>query len=423
MAEYKDRIIDATLDRQLAATGAVLIEGAKWCGKTSTAEQHAQSVLYMNDPNAQNVSLAQSSPSLALRGETPRLIDEWLLVPALWDAVRFEVDHREGPSQFILTGSATPVDSEQLHHSGIGRIARVLMRPMSLYESGDSNGDVSLKDLFDQKEPVAGSCTLDLDNVAFLACRGGWPQATNVGREEGLILAENYYAELIESDISKVDGIKRDSGTTARILRSYARHLGQQASLESLRADVSAGDGADLGIDTMRSYINALRSIFIIEDAPAWNPNLRSNTAIRTSDTRYFVDPSIAMAALGISPDGALADMHTFGFVFENLAVRDLRIYAQALSGRVSHYRDSNGVECDVVIHLKDGRYGLVQIKTGANDESLESGAKALKTFREKLDTEKMSEPSFMMILTGNAANAYQRQDGVYVVPIGCLKP
>ena len=424
MKEYKPRIADTLLDRKLSSSGAVLIEGAKWCGKTSTAEQKAKSFFYLSDNRSQNLEIAESSPDISLKGDTPRLIDEWQLAPNLWDAIRFEVDHRDDFAQFILTGSATPIDKNKLHHSGIGRISRLLMRPMSLYESGESNGSVSLKNLFEQKTDIYGTSELSTEDIAFLICRGGWPKASGQKGDTALDIAENYYEGLIESDISRVDNVKRNSVFASKILRSYARNIGQQVSLETIRNDVKTTDGTDLSIDTISSYISALRSIFVVEDSPSWNPNLRSSTAVRTSDTRYLVDPSIAATALGIGPEGLLTDFNTFGFLFECLAIRDLRVYAQALNGIVSHYRDSSGLECDAVIHLKDGQYGLVQIKIGATDTPIENAISKLQLFKEKLDPEKTPEPSFMMVLTGNGTYAYRRkEDGIYIVPIGTLCP
>lgn len=425
MKEYLPRIADEQLKRKLAV-GVVLIKGAKWCGKTRTAEQQAKSELLMDDPEKreQNIALAKNSPSVALEGATPRLIDEWQMVPKLWDAVRFEVDRRGEGGQFILTGSAVPPDMSDVHHTGTGRVVGLLMRPMSLYESGDSTGEVSLSELFDAPERIGGNGKLDLKDIAFLTCRGGWPKVVKMERGAALTLAEAYYDGVINSDISRVDGVKRSSAIAGRIMRSYARFQGQQISLEQIRSDAEAMDGIPLSIDTVYDYVDALRKIYVIEDCSAWNPNLRSKASIRTSDTRYFVDPSIATQALEARPDDLIQDLNTFGFIFETLCMRDLRVYAEAIRKKVSHYRDSNGLECDAVIHSNDGGYGLVQIKLGSDDESIQDGVDKLKALRDTIDVSKMAAPSFMMVLSGNCPYAYKREeDGVYVVPVGCLKP
>lgn len=425
--KYITRIADEMLDFSLKTAGAVQVKGPKWCGKTSTAKRHARSELYMTDSEKreQNVRLAMSSPKNVLEGDTPRLIDEWQLVPTLWDAVRFEVDRRAEMGQFILTGSATPVNSKMIFHSGIGRITPLLMRPMTLFESGESSGTVSLKELFNQRLDISGESGIDLKELAFITCRGGWPRAVQLNsREIALAQAENYYQGLVQSDISKADNTHRNPEFASRIMRSYARFQGEQVSLEAIRKDVSASDSSPMSIDTVRSYVNALRQIFIVEDIPAWNPNLRSKAAIASSNTRYYVDPSIATAALGVSPTGLIDDLNTFGFIFETLCMRDLRVYAESIKGSVSHYRDSNGLECDAVVHLRDGRYGLIQMKLGADDAEIQDGIKKLKTLYDRLDFQKMPEPSFMMVLTGNGAYAYRdKESGVLIAPIGCIKP
>lgn len=423
--QYLPRIADQELKEKLVV-GAVLIKGPKWCGKTWTAEQIAKSSLLMDDPEKkeQNIALAQNSPTTALAGETPRLIDEWQLVPKLWDAVRFEVDRRGDSSQFILTGSAVPPDMTEVDHSGTGRIANLLMRPMSLYESGESTGEVSLRELFDAPEQISGTGPHGLEEIAFLTCRGGWPKAVGRVQDEALVLAKAYFDGLVENDITRVDGVRRNKDTASRILRSYARAQGQQMSFENIKNDTDAGDGAGVGIDTVYDYVQALRKLFVIEDSPAWNPNLRSKTAIRTSDTRYFVDPSIAAQAIGAKPEDLIADLSTFGFFFEDLCIRDLRIYAESLGKQISHYRDSNGLECDAVVHSKDGRYGLVEIKLGSDEENIKKGVDDLTGLDNIINKEEMPEPSFKMILCGNCPYAYRREeDGIYVVPIGCLKP
>ncbi len=419
---YKKRIADGLLLRKLAGKGAVLIEGAKWCGKTTTAEQIAKSVKYMTETGMveQNVQLAKLNPKLLLRGDIPRLIDEWQVAPQLWDSVRFESDH--GPlGQFILTGSSVLPDMSKVIHSGTGRIGWLKMRPMSLWESHESSGEVSLAELFTTPGQVGAINSVDIEQLAFLICRGGWPLAIDMEREIALDQAFDYVESVEKRDISKVDGVERDAVRVHRLLRSLARNQGSQASLGTIKADLTANEADTLSEDTIASYCKALKEIFVVEDSEAWNPNLRSKTAIRTRDTHYFTDPSIATAALGIGPDDLVNDLNTFGLFLETMAVRDLRVYAEALNGKVYHYRDKNGLECDAVVHLRDGRYGLVEIKLGG-DELINEGVETLKTLASKIDSTKMNEPSFMMVLTGVGTYAYKREDGVYVVPIGCLK-
>ena len=419
---YKKRIADSILQRKLSGKGAVLIEGAKWCGKTTTGEQIAKSILYMSQTGMeeQNIRLASLNPNLLLRGEIPRLIDEWQIAPQLWDSVRFESDH--GPvGQFILTGSSVPADMSKVLHSGTGRIGWLRMRPMSLWESQESTGEVSLGELFATPDQVGGINNMDIEQIAFLTCRGGWPLAVDMEREVALDQAFDYIEAVEKRDISKVDGVERDPTRVHRLLRSLARNQGSQASIGTIRADLEANEADSLSEDTIASYIKALKEIFVVEDSEAWNPNLRSKTATRTSDTRYFTDPSIATAALGIGPQDLVNDLNTFGLIFETLAVRDLRVYAEALNGKVYHYRDKNGLECDAVVHLRDGRYGLVEIKLGG-DDLIDEGAAALLKLSGKIDTGRMKAPSFMMVLVAVGRYAYRRDDGVYVVPVGCLK-
>ena len=423
--EYKPRIADALLSNKLKGMGAVLIEGPKWCGKTTTAEQQAESVIYMDNPQMRdsNIEAANIDPNLLLDGATPRLIDEWQIAPKLWDAVRFTVDHRGEDGQFILTGSAVPlIDKEELMktHTGTGRIGRIKMRPMSLWESGDSSGKISLKALF-AGEKQSAACQTRLDDIAYLSCRGGWPRAIFQDPEIALGRAYDYLDAVVHSDINRIDSSIKNPERVARLLRSYARHLGTQTSLAAISSDLSNNENNSFDVRTVQLYINALKLIFVIEDMGAWNPNLRSKAAIRTSDTRYFVDPSIAVAALGIGPKNLLSDLKTFGFIFENMCIRDLRVYAEALNGNVYHFRDSNGLECDAVVHLRNGQYGLIEIKLGG-DKLIEEGAANLLKLREKIDTDKMSSPAFMMVLTAVGNFAYQRKDGVYIVPISCLK-
>ena len=423
MEKYKKRVVDEILENKLKGKGAVLIQGPKWCGKTTTAEQISKSILYMTKPDEkeQNLTMAEINPSLLLQGEVPRLIDEWQIAPKLWDAVRYEIDHRNKEGQFILTGSSVPAKMSDVTHSGTGRFAWLLMRPMSLYESGESNGQVSLKDLFDKKEKIEGINDLDLEKIAYLVCRGGWPRSIFMEEKIALEQAYDYYDAIVYRDISEADGISRNHERVKNLMKSYARNIGTQASNDTIRSDMVANDSNSLDTDTILSYINALKKIFVVEESPAWNPNLRSKTAIRTSDTRYFIDPSIAVASLGIGPKDLMNDLNTFGLLFESLCIRDLRVYSESLNGKVYHYRDANDLECDAVIHLRDGSYGLIEIKLGG-DTLINEGAENLKKLEAKIDITKMKNPSFLLVLTATGKYAYKREDGVYVVPIGCLK-
>lgn len=423
MGKYKPRITDILIKRKLRGKGALLIEGPKWCGKTTTAEQFSKSILYMSKPEdvSSNLIMADINPSKLLEGETPRLIDEWQIAPKLWDAVRFEVDHRENYGHFILTGSAVPPKTDEIFHTGTGRFAWIKMRPMSLYESGESTGEVSLKEMFNQPEQLIATNKLNIDDLAFLICRGGWPEAVNMDKDVALDQAFDYYNAIVNTDISRVDDVKRDPERAKRLMKSYARNQGSQTAYTVIRDDIAANDSELITDDTVYAYTNALRKIFVIEDMPAWNPNLRSKTAIRRSDTRYFIDSSIATASLGLGPDDLIKDLNTMGLFFETMCVRDLRIYAESIDGEVFHYRDKSGLECDTIVHLRNGSFGLIEIKLGG-DKLIEEGAKNLKTFSNKIDTDKMKAPSFLMVLTGTGNFAYRRDDGVYVVPIGCLK-
>ena len=437
MNGYKNRVADRLLAEKLEAFGAVLIEGPKYCGKTTLASQQAGSILSMADTDTlgQNLALARTNISRLLAGETPRLIDEWQIAPQFWDAVRNEVDKRNEDGQFMLTGSAVPpkpkkdengniIEEENIHHTGTGRISRLRLRTMSLWESEDSTGDVSLEELFINPDTVDGVSDIDLDRLAYLTCRGGWPKAVLKKSEKAaLAQAFDYYDSVVSNDIKRVDDIDRDEELTKRIMRSYARNQGTQATVGTILADIKSNGDERMSDSTVYSYIKALKEIFVIEDSIAWNPNLRSKTAIRTSDTRYFIDPSIATAALGMGPKDLINDMETFGFIFETLAIRDLRVYADALDGKVYHYRDKNNLECDAVIHLRNGSYGLVEVKIGGA-ELIKEGAESLKTLSSKIDSTRMKTLSFMMVLTGIGKFAYKRpEDGVLVVPIGCLKP
>lgn len=420
--EYKPRIIDKILARKLYGKGAVVIEGPKWCGKTTTAEQKAESAVYINNPAEINYykELVRIDPKKILQGEKPLLIDEWQNIPTIWDAIRFEVDHSGRLGQFILTGSATPAYMSEVMHSGTGRFGWLRMHTMSLWESGDSSGEVSLKDLF-EGESASGVSNVDLDRLAFLTCRGGWPLSTEMPGEIALDQAFDYVDAIINRDLGLSDGKVRDANRVSRLMRSLARHQGSQVSFSKISEDLRENEHTSIHDDTVGEYIRALQRIFVVEDVEAWNPNLRSSTAIRTLDTRYFTDPSIATASLGLGPKDLINDLKTFGFILETLCIRDLRVYSEGINGKIYHYRDKNGLECDAVCHLRDGRYGLIEIKLGG-ESLIDEGAKNLMKLKDKIDIEKMKAPSFMMVLTGVGKYAYRREDGVNIVPISCLK-
>ncbi len=421
---YKERIVDTLLEYRLKGKGAILIEGPKWCGKTTTAKQHSNSILDLGDftvfENSQ-ISL-RVNPQILTSGAVPRLLDEWQNIPQLWDMVRTEVDKRGAVGQFILTGSTVPPDIQKLHHSGTGRIGRIKMRPMSLWESGESSGTISISDLFSGKTILPQENKLSLQQIAFLICRGGWPQATLLDGSIALEEARDYCQAIYKVDIHRIDETRRSSERARLLLRSYARHQGTSASLNHISTDIKVNDNTAISYETLSDYIDALKKLFVIENMPAWNPNLRSKTSIQTSDTRYFIDPSIASGALSISPDDLVNDLKTMGLFFETMAVRDLRVYADFIGGDIFHYRDSNGLECDSVIHLNNGSYGLIEIKLGGS-ELIEKASENLLKLSEKIDTDKMKKPSFLMVLTAVGEYSYQRKDGIWVVPIGCLKP
>lgn len=423
MAEYKQRIADSLLERKILGKGAVLIEGPKWCGKTTTAKQLAKSVLDLGDASVlkQSAQMIEISPQSLLEGTTPRLIDEWQALPPIWDSIRSEVDKRGKPSQFILTGSSVLPDADETIHSGTGRFAHITMRPMSLYESGESSGTISLKDLFDGKTPEVQQCNLTIDDIAYLTCRGGWPWATLISKDVALDQAFDYVDSVIKRDIQRVDKVKRNPERARLLLRSYARNISQQVSYATIRKDMLANDANTLDEDTVADYIKALKKLFVIEDLAAWNPNIRSKAAIRTGDTRHFVDPSIGTAVLGLGPNDLFNDLESFGLFFEDLVVRDLRVYAEALDGQLYHYRDSNGLECDTVLHRRNGSYALLEVKLGG-EEPINEGAASMIELARNIDTDKMPAPSFMAVIIGVGKYAYRRPDGVYVIPIGCLK-
>ncbi len=423
MEPYKFRIADQLLQYRLEEVGAVLVEGTKWCGKTTTCEQAAKSVLYLADPEmkAQYMDLANTEVKALLTGDTPHLIDEWQLAPQLWEAIRFEVDHRRSEGQFILTCSSVPPSTDKISHTGTGRFAWLKMRPMSLYESGDSTGEVSLEQLFDNAN-IEGRNTLNLEKMAYLVCRGGWPASLGKSERVALRTPYNYYDSVVQSDISRVDNVERNPLWADTLMRSYARLQGSQASSKVILDDMLASVSQEtLSTQTVENYLTALRKMFIVEDLPAWCPNLRSKTAIRTSPTRYFVDPAIAVAALRVSPKDLMADLRTFGFLFETLCIRDLRVYAEAIDGYVFHYRDKTELECDAVIHLRNGKYGLVEIKLGG-DEAIAAAVKTLNSLENKINTDQMMKPAFKAVLTAVGQFAYRRSDGIYIIPVACLK-
>lgn len=418
--KYLKRLGDEELQLALKASGAVLIEGAKWCGKTSTAQQAAKSVIFLQDPDqsASYLALADAKPSLLLTGANPRLIDEWQMAPVLWDAVRFEVDKRNELGQFILTGSAVPNDNVTAH-TGTGRISRIKMRPMSLFESKESNGSISLGDLFNNPLKInEATSELSIEQIAFAICRGGWPASLQLEGKAALRMATSYVESVINQDVSEVDSVEKNPERVRLLMRSLARNISTIANYSTIIEDIEATDKS-ISEKTVSTYINALKRIFVVEDLQAWQPSLRSKTAIRTSEKRHFVDPSIATSIMRTEPEGILKDFEYFGFLFESLCTRDVRIYAQANDGDVFHYRDKSGLESDLIIRLRNGKWAAVEVKLG--QKQIEEAAANLLAIKNKIDTEKMGEPSFLMILTGGQF-AYQRNDGVWVVPLGCLK-
>ena len=422
---YKERIADKILLRRLAGKGAVQVEGPKWCGKTTTAKQVAKSVLDLGDAEVLQESrqLIEINSKLLLSGEIPRLIDEWQTLPSLWDSIRSEVDRRNEFGQFILTGSSVLPEPNATIHSGTGRFGHIRMRPMSLFESGEGNASLSIGGLFENEDEGVYSNHLQLEDIAYLICRGGWPQTTFLQGEIALDQAFDYVDSVVERDIQRVDGVERNADRARRLLRSYARNIAQQVSLKTIQTDILINDTATLNEDTIADYIKALKRLYVIEDLEAWNPNLRSKAAIRTSDTRHLVDPSIGTAVLGIGPKDLMNDLESFGLFFENMAVRDLRVYAEALDGRLYHYRDSDGLECDAVLHRRNGSYGLIEIKLGGETKITEA-VDTLNKLENKIDTTRMPNPAFKMVVTAVGKYAYRRkEDGIYVVPIGCLKP
>ena len=429
MGDYLKRIVDDELKLRLSAFGATLIVGPKWCGKTTTGEQKAKSILRMQDPDTREgfLSTARTKPSLLLKGEKPRLIDEWQVAPVLWDAVRTEVDKAGEDGLFILTGSTT-VDLKSIMHTGTGRISRMKMYPMSLYESGESTGSVSLKDLFEQPgmDIDGAESHLAVEELIFAACRGGWPSTVKKKSDRTkLIVAKDYLSNICESDISTVDGVQRTPELTYAILKTYGRNLSTLAKKTNMLKDVKAYIES-ITIPTFDSYVNALERLFVIEDVEAWCPAIRSASAMRSGHKREFIDPSIAVAAMGVSPSELEMDLKTFGFIFECLCIRDLKVYSHALGGKVSYYRDRYDLEADAVLHLDNGKYALLEFKLGSRE--IEEGAghllqlqSLIRQYNQKEQQSPLREPDFMAVITGGNM-AYQREDGVYIIPIGCLK-
>jgi len=412
--------MEANIEEKLAAKGGILIEGPKWCGKSTTSKRYAKTVVELQKSNVlkQYEMFVAMGDENMFRGEKPIMFDEWQEVPELWDNIRAYVDDSEGRGQFILTGSAKPVEGKR-RHSGTGRIAKMLMRTMSLWESGDSTGEVSLTKLFSGADKIGGKNDHNLNRLAFLTCRGGWPGIMFDKDKAALQASFDYLRGLADEDIVDVDGIRRNPARARAILKAYARNISTPARMSTIQNDVAANDAA-LDPKTLDSYINAFRKLFVIEDIEAWSPSIRSKTAIRTTNIRQFTDPSIATAALGVSPNDLINDLKTFGLVFETMAVRDLRVYAENMNGKVYQYHDADGLEADAVIHLDNGKWGAAEIKLGG-DEHIEKAAKNLLKLKTKINTEKMGEPSFLMVVTGTQYS-YARPDGVLVVPIGCLK-
>lgn len=423
MKPYLQRVADDLLALCLRSSGAVLVTGPKWCGKSTTSRQQAKSrILFRKGPRqSQNIAMALAMPEEVLKGETPRLVDEWQLVPSIWDDIRTEVDERGETGQFILTGSSVPPDMTAFSHSGTGRFSRLAMRPMSLWESLESTGEVSLSGLFGAPARISGTSRMKIPDYAFALARGGWPFAVGMPRREALRQAVDYYEGLVSDDMSRVDGVSRREDRCRAFFRSYARLVSTQADLSAIREDMSQHEGVGLSADTISDYASAARKLFVVEDLEAWNPVLLRKDTVRTAGTRHLVDPSIACAALGIGPDDLLGDLHAMGYLFEGAVVRDLRVYAEANDGSVAHFRDRYGLECDAVVRLRNGTYGLVEVKL-FSQANIDQGAQSLLKLASKIDGTKMKKPAFMAVVTGTEF-AYRRDDGVYVVPLGCLKP
>lgn len=420
---YYKRLIEKDIELKLRTSGAVVVAGPKFCGKTTTCMLYQKSFVKLN--TKQTITMARMNPKWALEGEKPRLIDEWQKAPDLWNQIKDDLDFDYQFGKFILTGSSTPADKTEVHHSGAGRIAPVKMRPMSLWESQESKGTVSLIELFDEKSdyPWDLNSELSLEDIAFLICRGGWPISVRAPKDIAVEITKNYYNGLfVFEDCENERFRNKKSEVLKMILKSYARHISTESAISTIIADVRQSNERTMDPKTFDDYMEALKDLYVIEDLPAWNPNIRSKTIIRSTPTRHFIDTSIACRALGVSPNDLMNDLESFGLFFEDFAVRDLSIYANAIGGTVTHYRDNTGLECDAVVHLEDGRWGAIEIKLGG-DELIEQGAQSLKNLRDKITS--ISEeraPSFLMVLTA-VGGAYRREDGVYVAPINLLKP
>lgn len=427
MIKYNKRIVDNELEERLETFGATVIVGPKWCGKTTTGLQKAKSVIRMQDPDTREgyLQTAHTKPSLLLKGENPRLIDEWQDAPVLWDAVRLAVDNRQETGLFILTGSTT-IDNTAIRHTGTGRISRLKMYPMSLYESQESNGLISLEKLFnDPNYDIDGiQSNLSIEQLIYAACRGGWPGSIPMNKKQGLMIAKDYLSNICESDITTVDGVRRNPTRTRLILKSYARNISTLAKKSNIQKDIASEES--ISIDTLDSYLNALKRLFVIEDIEAWCPAIRSATTIRSGVKREFIDPSIAIAALGLTPEQLELDLKTFGFIFECLCIRDIKVYSQSLGGHISYYHDKYGLEADAVLHLDNGKFALIEFKLGSRE--IEEGAKHLLKIKELVKEHnkqekqiQIREPDLLMVITGGNM-AYTRDDGVKIIPIGCLK-
>lgn len=420
---YYKRLIEKDIELKLRTSGAVVVAGPKFCGKTTTCMLYQKSFVKLN--TKQTITMARMNPKWALEGEKPRLIDEWQKAPDLWNQIKVDLDFDYQFGKFILTGSSTPADKTEVHHSGAGRIAPVKMRPMSLWESQESKGTVSLIELFDEKSdyPWDLNSEISLEDIAFLICRGGWPISVRAPKDIAVEITKNYYNGLFVFEYCENERFRNKKPEVLKmILKSYARHISTEAAISTIIADVRQSNERTMDPKTFDDYMEALKDLFVIEDLPAWNPNIRSKTIIRSTPTRHFIDTSIACRALGVSPNDLMNDLESFGLFFEDFAVRDLSIYANAIGGTVTHYRDNTGLECDAVVHLEDGRWGAIEIKLGG-DELIEHGAQSLKNLRDKITS--ISEeraPSFLMVLTA-VGGAYRREDGVYVAPINLLKP
>lgn len=420
---YYKRLIEKDIELKLRTSGAVVVAGPKFCGKTTTCMLYQKSFVKLN--TKQTITMARMNPKWALEGEKPRLIDEWQKAPDLWNQIKDDLDFDYQFGKFILTGSSTPADKTEVHHSGAGRIAPVKMRPMSLWESQESKGTVSLIELFDEKSdyPWDLNSEISLEDIAFLICRGGWPISVRAPKDIAVEITKNYYNGLFVFEDCENERFRNKKPEVLKmILKSYARHISTEAAISTIIADVRQSNERTMDPKTFDDYMEALKDLYVIEDLPAWNPNIRSKTIIRSTPTRHFIDTSIACRALGVSPNDLMNDLESFGLFFEDFAVRDLSIYANAICGTVTHYRDNTGLECDAVVHLEDGRWGAIEIKLG-DDELIEHGAQSLKNLRDKITS--ISEeraPSFLMVLTA-VGGAYRREDGVYVAPINLLKP